>query len=143
MSNKEQTAVDWLFKQLWDEPKDKFTWYAILKQAKTMHEEEMKQTYFVWGTEMKILNNPTTKHTEVIMSGKKQSSVEWLEEQMPTAFKNLTINKDLFEQAKEKHKEEIEIAFAKSYLIGVEGVSYDDANKASDKYYNETFGKDE
>ena len=46
MSDKEQTAVDWLFKQLWDEPKDKFTWYAILKQAKTKHEEEMKQTYF-------------------------------------------------------------------------------------------------
>lgn len=77
MSNKEQTAVDWLFKQLWDEPKDKFTWYAILKQAKTMHEEE------------------------------------------------------------------IEIAFAKSYLIGIEGISYDDVNKASAKYYKETFGKDE
>ena len=41
MSNKEQTAVDWLFKQLWDEPKDKFTWYAILKQAKTMNTEEI------------------------------------------------------------------------------------------------------
>ena len=41
MSNKEQTAVDWLFKQLWDEPKDKFTWYAILKQAKAMHKQEI------------------------------------------------------------------------------------------------------
>jgi hypothetical protein len=41
MSNKEQTAVDWLFKQLWDEPQDKFTWYAILKQAKAMHKQEI------------------------------------------------------------------------------------------------------
>ncbi len=45
MSNKEQTAVDWLFKQLWDEPKDKFTWYAILKQAKEIHKEEIMNAY--------------------------------------------------------------------------------------------------
>jgi hypothetical protein len=41
MSNNKQTAVDWLFKQLWDEPQDKFTWYAILRQAKEMHKEEI------------------------------------------------------------------------------------------------------
>ena len=45
MSNKEQTAVDWLFKQLWDEPQDKFTWYAILKQAK---EKEKEQIIDAW-----------------------------------------------------------------------------------------------
>ena len=73
MSNNKQTSAEWLFQQLWETPKDKFTWYSILEQAKAMH------------------------------------------------------------------KEEIEIAFAKSYLIGVEGISYDDANKASAKYYNETF----
>jgi argonaute-like protein implicated in RNA metabolism and viral defense len=44
MSNNKQTAVDWLFKQLWDEPQDKFTWYAILKQAKEMHEQEVMQS---------------------------------------------------------------------------------------------------
>ena len=37
----EQTAVEWLFRQLWDEPKDKFTWYAILKQAKAMEKQQM------------------------------------------------------------------------------------------------------
>ena len=36
-----QTAVEWLFRQLWDEPKDKFTWYAILKHAKAMHKDEV------------------------------------------------------------------------------------------------------
>jgi hypothetical protein len=40
-------------------------------------------------------------------------------------------------------KEQIEIAFAKSYLTGCEEVSYNDANKASENYYNETFGGDE
>jgi hypothetical protein len=48
MSNKEQTAVDWLFKQLWDEPQDKFTWYAILEQAKAMHKEEIMKFAEDW-----------------------------------------------------------------------------------------------
>ena len=42
--------------------------------------------------------------------------------------------------AKQMEKEQIEIAFAKSYLIGCEEVSYNDANKASEQYYNETYG---
>jgi hypothetical protein len=28
-----QTATEWMFKQLWEEPKDKFTWNAILIKA--------------------------------------------------------------------------------------------------------------
>lgn len=47
MSNKEQTAVDWLFKQLWDEPQDKFTWYAILKQAKEKEKEQIEDSYII------------------------------------------------------------------------------------------------
>ena len=31
-----ETATEWLFKQLWEEPKDKFTWNAILDKAKEM-----------------------------------------------------------------------------------------------------------
>jgi hypothetical protein len=41
MESIKQTATEWLFKQLWDEPKDKLTWYAILKQAKEMDKERM------------------------------------------------------------------------------------------------------
>ena len=41
----EQTAVEWLFRQLWDEPKDKFTWYAILKQAKAMEKQQIIETW--------------------------------------------------------------------------------------------------
>ena len=31
-----QTATEWLFEKLWNEPKDKLTWNAILEQAKEM-----------------------------------------------------------------------------------------------------------
>jgi len=48
---------------------------------------------------------------------------------------------ELLEQAKQMEKEQIEIAFAKSYLTGCEEVSYNDANKASENYYNETYGE--
>ena len=42
MENK-QTSVEWLFKQLWNEPKDKLTWYAILKHAKEMDKKQRLQ----------------------------------------------------------------------------------------------------
>jgi len=42
MENK-RTAIDWLFRQLWDEPQDKFTWYALLQQAKEMEKEQTCQ----------------------------------------------------------------------------------------------------
>jgi hypothetical protein len=36
-----QTATNWLFEKLWDTPKDKFTWYALLKEANEMHEQQI------------------------------------------------------------------------------------------------------
>jgi hypothetical protein len=44
MENK-QTAVEWLFQNLWEEPKDKLTWYAILDKAKEMEKEQMIHAY--------------------------------------------------------------------------------------------------
>jgi hypothetical protein len=29
-------SLEWLFNELWEAPKDKLTWYYILKQAKEM-----------------------------------------------------------------------------------------------------------
>jgi hypothetical protein len=37
-----KTAVEWLFEQLWEEPQDKFTWYALLKQAKEMENRKIR-----------------------------------------------------------------------------------------------------
>ena len=39
------TAVEWLFKKLWETPKDKFTWYSILEQAKQMEKEQIIDAY--------------------------------------------------------------------------------------------------
>jgi len=35
------TAVQWLFEKLWDTPKDKFTWYALLKEAEEKYDNEI------------------------------------------------------------------------------------------------------
>ena len=82
---------------------------------------------------------------------KKQTAVEWYAnashelivkknngEITNTDF--LIMHHNLFYEAQKMEKEQIEIAFAKSYLTGCEEVSYNDANKASENYYNETYG---
>jgi hypothetical protein len=40
-----KTSTQWLFEKLWDEPKDKLTWYAILQQAKEMEKEQIIQAF--------------------------------------------------------------------------------------------------
>jgi len=45
--NKKVTTVEWLFKKLWDEPKDKLTWYAILEQAKEMEKQQIIDAYVI------------------------------------------------------------------------------------------------
>jgi hypothetical protein len=42
-----ETATEWLFKYLWEEPKDKFTWNAILMKAKEMEKEQIENAYNV------------------------------------------------------------------------------------------------
>jgi hypothetical protein len=76
-------------------------------------------------------------------NNKQQTSVEWLEERMPTVFKNLTINKHLFEQAKEMDKQQ-KIEFAKRCLDKALDLDVRTAYSKIEQYYNETFGgKDE
>ena len=50
----EQSPVEWLFYKLWDEPKDKFTWYSLLKKAK--EKEEKLKDFDTWK-EWKNQNN--------------------------------------------------------------------------------------
>ena len=40
-----QTAVEWLFKALWEEAKDKMVWYAILDKAKEMEKEQIIEAH--------------------------------------------------------------------------------------------------
>jgi hypothetical protein len=44
MDNK-QTSIESLFEKLWDTPKDKLTWYAILEEHISMHKEEKLTDY--------------------------------------------------------------------------------------------------
>jgi len=44
MENK-QTAVEYLFQSLFDEPKDNANWYAILFKAKVMEQEQTEKAY--------------------------------------------------------------------------------------------------
>ena len=45
----ENTAIEWLFDKLWNEPKDKLTWHSILKKAKQREEKDHQQTYIAGG----------------------------------------------------------------------------------------------
>jgi len=49
-----ETAVEWLFKQLWEEPKDKLTWNTILIKAKEMEKEHILE--FARNAVRKILD---------------------------------------------------------------------------------------
>ena len=40
-----KTSVEWLFDMLWEEPKDKLTWYSILKKAEEMHKQEIVNAF--------------------------------------------------------------------------------------------------
>ena len=40
-----QTAVKWLFQELWETPQDKFRWHTILEQAKEMEKEQIKHAW--------------------------------------------------------------------------------------------------
>jgi hypothetical protein len=45
MDKKAQTSVDFLFEKLWDTPKDKFEWNAILEKARTRHKLEILSAF--------------------------------------------------------------------------------------------------
>ena len=47
-ANKMVTAVEWLYQQLWNELKDKFTWYAIREKALKMEQEKEYETKCIW-----------------------------------------------------------------------------------------------
>ena len=44
MENNE-TAVEWLFHKLWEEPKDRIIWQSIFEKAKEMEKEQVMNAY--------------------------------------------------------------------------------------------------
>ena len=55
-----QTATDWLFDKLWDEPRDKFNWFVLLKQAEKMEKQQIIDAY-QQGYNNAYFNNPLSK----------------------------------------------------------------------------------
>ena len=51
-----ETATEWLFKQLWEEPKDKFTWNAILIKANEMFEQQIIDSYAQGFIESEVMD---------------------------------------------------------------------------------------
>jgi hypothetical protein len=47
-----QTSVEWLFEKLWETPKDKFTWYSILEQAKKMEKDQIINAWIATDNEL-------------------------------------------------------------------------------------------
>ena len=52
-----QTSVEWLFEILWNEPKDKLTWNAILIKAKEMEKREIIDAVNEAIERMNVLDN--------------------------------------------------------------------------------------
>jgi hypothetical protein len=63
----------------------------------------------------------------------KQTAVEWLRQELLKRDMDISI-KDLFEQAKEMEKQQIDDAFEDGYQSG-----YKDNGISGEQYYNETF----
>ena len=77
------------------------------------------------------------------MSNNKQSSIDWLESEItrrgPKENNPPQWLKELYEQAKAMHKEEIKDAISVGYNMATPSEPYDNLHKG-DKHYYETFG---
>ena len=51
----QQTALEYLFEQLWETPKDKFTWNAILEKAKEKEKQIIRDNMRGYNAAQKIL----------------------------------------------------------------------------------------
>ena len=49
-----QTAVDWLFEQLCETPKDKFAWYYLFEKAKAMEKGQIELAHINGQSEWDI-----------------------------------------------------------------------------------------
>jgi hypothetical protein len=70
---------------------------------------------------------------------KKQSSVEWLEQQLKERY-SLINSEPLFEQAKQMEKEQIEDAYYMGDRYSCCGCYDSSTEEEAADYYNETFG---
>ena len=97
-----QTAVEWLFQQLWEAPKDKLTWYSILEKAKQM---ENKQTAVQWLVEKIQQANPSFKFDALIRQAKQMEKQQIIDAYDKGEF-NQGCNEDAEQYYNENYKSE-------------------------------------
>lgn len=56
-----QTALEYLFEQLWETPKDKFTWNAILEKAKEKEKQIIRDNMHGYNAAQKLLKNQSNE----------------------------------------------------------------------------------
>ena len=61
-----QTAVDYLFQELWDRPKDKMVWFYIFEKAKQMEKQQIIEAH---GKQLK--KTQTAGNYEYFLTGEK------------------------------------------------------------------------
>jgi hypothetical protein len=64
---------------------------------------------------------------------------EFIDNVIPMHIIELDMIKQEIKKALEKEKEQIIDAHTNAYLIGEDDISVEDANKASEQYYNQTY----
>jgi len=57
----QQTALEYLFEQLWETPKDKFTWYAILEKAKEKEKQIIRDNMRGYNAAQKLLKKQSNE----------------------------------------------------------------------------------
>ena len=95
------TAVEWLFEKIWNTPKDKFSWYSILDEAK-----EMEKQQIIYARDSGIY---TALNTTLLNSIKSsiESIEEWDEEVTENRYNNIEIKKMCEELSKEINSRQI------------------------------------
>ena len=123
--SKKQTAVEWLFQQLWETPKDKLTWYSILKEVKAMEKE---QTLLF-----------SEKYDEYVFRGGSATAEEWFANSIEGLDTGVSYQffQEMLEQAKEMEKEQMKEAVLSQ--VTKQKTFRSLFEKQFEQYYNETF----
>ena len=82
--------------------------------------------------------NKNGEYRPYTMTGTQETAVKWLLSKHPELG---MLGDDIIEQSLQMEKEQIINAHTNAYLIGEDNISVEDANKASEHYYNQTYNQ--
>lgn len=114
-------ATEWLFNQLWDTPKDKLTWYALLEQAKEIEKQQMIDAYHINPQESKWENIGINYYTETYGSkGNETKPHSFCETPEEKCTLNYCDENGCLNRKRELLAEDDELQFIKKQLENIE-----------------------